>query len=130
MKSDYMYSVGIVYNTFPWAEATASQKAKIETLAQAVLDAREAHPTSCLADLYDPDTMPGNLRKGHAALDAAVDRLYRLAPFASDRASLRPLRGIGEPARGQRCPPEQTHRSKSELVGLTSWAFRMTSAAL
>jgi hypothetical protein len=93
MKSDYMYSVGVVYNTFPWPEATPAQRAKIETLAQAVLDARAAHSTSSLADLYDPDTMPGNLRKAHAALDLAVDRLYRPAPFASDRDRVEHLFG-------------------------------------
>ena len=93
LKSDYRYSIGLVYNTFPWPEATAAQRAKIETLAQAVLDARAAHPTSSLADLYDPDTMPGNLRKAHNALDLAVDRLYRPAPFASDRDRVEHLFG-------------------------------------
>jgi hypothetical protein len=48
-------------------------------------EARERYPAASLADLYDPDTMPGDLRKAHAALDQAVDRLYRPAPFASDR---------------------------------------------
>jgi hypothetical protein len=93
LESRYRYSIGLVYNTFPWPEATAAQRAKIETLAQAVLDARAAHPTSSLADLYDPDTMPGNLRKAHAALDLAVDRLYRPAPFASDRDRVEHLFG-------------------------------------
>jgi hypothetical protein len=93
LKSDYQYGIGINYNTFPWPEATAAQRAKIETLAQAVLDARAAHPTSSLADLYDPDTMPGNLRKAHNALDLAVDRLYRPAPFASDRDRVEHLFG-------------------------------------
>jgi len=65
----------------------------VEALAQAVLDARAAHPTSSLADLYDPDTMPANLRKAHAALDTAVDRLYRAAPFASDRDRVEHLFG-------------------------------------
>ena len=58
-----------------------------------MLDARAAHPTSSLADLYDPDTMPSNLRKAHAALDTAVDRLYRTAPFASDRDRVEHLFG-------------------------------------
>lgn len=93
LKSDFRYSIGLVYNTFPWPDATQAQRGKIETLAQAVLDARAAHPTSCLADLYDPDTMPANLRKAHAALDAAVDRLYRAAPFATDRDRVEHLFG-------------------------------------
>ncbi|API58803.1 SAM-dependent methyltransferase [Tardibacter chloracetimidivorans] len=93
LKSDFRYSIGLVYNTFPWPDTTLAQRAKIEALAQAVLDARAAHPTSSLADLYDPDTMPANLRKAHAALDAAVDRLYRSAPFASDRDRVEHLFG-------------------------------------
>jgi hypothetical protein len=93
LKSDPRYAIEMVYNTFPWPEASPAQRAKIETLAQAVLDARAAHPTSSLADLYDPDTMPGNLRKAHAALDTAVDRLYRATPFASDRDRVEHLFG-------------------------------------
>ncbi len=93
LKSDFRYSIGLVYNTFPWPDASPTQRAKIEILAQAVLDARATHPTSSLADLYDPDTMPANLRKAHAALDLAVDRLYRAAPFASDRDRVEHLFG-------------------------------------
>lgn len=93
LKSDYQYSIGVVYNTFPWPDPTPAQRTKIKALAQAVLDARAAHPTSSLADLYDPDTMPGNLRKAHAALDLAVDKLYRSAPFASDRDRVEHLFG-------------------------------------
>src|SRR3546814_14391636 len=75
----------MVYNTFPLPDATPPQREKIEALAQAVLDARAEHPDASLAELYDPDTMPANLRKAHAALDIAVDQLYRTAPFVSDR---------------------------------------------
>lgn len=93
LESRFSYSSGLVYNTFPWPDASAGQREKIEALAQAVLDARASHPTSSLADLYDPDTMPANLRRAHAALDAAVDRLYRPAPFASDRDRVEHLFG-------------------------------------
>ena len=50
-----------------------------------MLDARAAHPDATLADLYDPDLMPPNLRREHQALDRAVDRLYRKSGFASER---------------------------------------------
>jgi hypothetical protein len=93
LESRFSYTHGLVYNTFPWPDATPAQMARMEALAQAVLDARAAHPTSSLADLYDPDTMPGNLRRAHAALDAAVDRLYRPAPFAGDRERVEHLFG-------------------------------------
>ncbi len=120
MKSDYMYSVGVVYNTFPWPDASPAKRTKVETLAQAVLDARAAHPTSSLADLYDPDTMPADLRRAHNALDKAVDRLYRPAPFKTDRdrvehlfgryeALVNPLESIGA-AKNKRVQRKATAR--------------------
>jgi hypothetical protein len=85
LKSDYRYSVGIVYNAFPWPEATDRQRERVRALAQQVLDARQEFPTATLADLYDADTMPPRLRRGHGALDDAVDKLYRSAGFSGDR---------------------------------------------
>lgn len=85
MKSDFSYSPGLVYNTFPWPKLTETDKVRLAGLAQAILDARDAHPGTILADLYDPDVMPADLRRAHRALDQAVDRLYRKAPFDSDR---------------------------------------------
>ena len=58
---------------------------KLEQFAENVLDARAAHPDATLAELYDPDLMPPNLRRAHQALDRAVDRLYRKSGFASER---------------------------------------------
>lgn len=85
LKSDYRYSIGLVYNTFPWPEMNAKQEAEISNIAQSVLDARDEFPDSTLADLYDPDLMPPTLRKAHTALDKAVDKLYRKKPFESER---------------------------------------------
>ena len=96
LKSDYRYSIGIVYNTFPWPEADEKAKDKIRALAQAVLDARAAHPGATLADLYDADLMPADLRKAHRDLDAAVDKLHRAAPFDSDRARVEHLFALYE----------------------------------
>ncbi|MEP0390753.1 MAG: DNA methyltransferase [Erythrobacter sp.] len=93
LESRFRYSIGLVYNTFPWPDASAAKRKNVEALAQAVLDARATHPTSSLADLYDPDTMPADLRRAHNALDKAVDRLYRAAPFASDRDRVEHLFG-------------------------------------
>ena len=64
---------------------TDAQRDRISELSQAVLDARAWFPKSPLADLYDPNLMPPDLRRAHRALDRAVDRLYRRAPFASER---------------------------------------------
>ena len=62
-------------------------------MAQAVLDERAKHLErgATLADLYDPVTMPPGLAKAHAALDRAVDRAYRSAPFETERARVEHL---------------------------------------
>ncbi|MBS0477920.1 MAG: hypothetical protein JSR79_01300 [Proteobacteria bacterium] len=93
LESRYRYSIGLAYNTFPWPDATPAQRAAVEPLAQAVLDARALpkNANSTLADLYDPDRMPAELYKAHRALDAAVDRLYARKGFADDRARVEHL---------------------------------------
>ena len=76
MKSDYDYSIKIVYNNFPWCNPTDAQKAKIEKTAQMILDARAKYPDSSLADLYDETVMPPELRKAHQLNDRAVMEAY------------------------------------------------------
>lgn len=78
MKSDYRYGKETVYNTFPWPSPSEDQKAKIEQTAQGILDARANYPNDSLADLYDPLTMPSELRKAHQANDRAVMQAYGL----------------------------------------------------
>ncbi len=96
LKSDYRYSIGIVYNTFPWPDANDTQRARIKTLAEGVLEARRQFPSSTLADLYDSDVMPVQLRKAHRVLDGAVDKLYRSGAFAGDRERVEHLFGLYE----------------------------------
>jgi len=85
LKSDYQYSILIVYNNFPWPQtATDQQKQAIENAAQAVLDARARFPHASLADLYDPLTMPVDLTKAHQKLDATVDAAYAKRKFTGD----------------------------------------------
>lgn len=80
LEMRYRYSKELVYNNFPWAEdVTDKQKAKIEELAQEILDTRKKNPNSSLADLYDPLSMPNDLLKAHQKLDTAVLSLYGLS---------------------------------------------------
>ena len=90
LESRYQYSVGIVYNAFPTPPGNADWS-RLDPLAQAVLDARTTHPDATLADLYDPDLMPPNLRRAHQRLDRAVDRLYRREKFSSERERIEHL---------------------------------------
>lgn len=76
LKSDYSYSTTIVYNNFPWPAPTDDQKVRIEQTAQGILDARALYPDSSLADLYDPLTMPPELRRAHTVNDRAVMQAY------------------------------------------------------
>lgn len=84
LKSDYQYSVTIVYNNFPWPEATKPQCQTIEAAAQAVLDARARFSNATLADLYDPRTTPPELVKAHRLLDRVVDIAYGKTTFAGE----------------------------------------------
>ncbi|MBO5368430.1 class I SAM-dependent DNA methyltransferase [Methanocorpusculum sp.] len=76
IKSDYRYSGSVVYNNFPFPTPTDTQREAIEKTAQDILDARALYPDSSLADLYDPLTMPPELRKAHEANDRAVEKAY------------------------------------------------------
>ncbi|MCY3765458.1 MAG: N-6 DNA methylase [Gemmatimonadetes bacterium] len=96
LESRYMYSVGVVYNTFPLPPVQSERLEGLEPYADAVLSARTNHPDATLADLYDPDLMPPDLRKAHQALDRAVDRLYRRSGFASERERVEHLLGLYE----------------------------------
>lgn len=80
----YSYSNTIVFNNFPWPNVNNRQREKITTTAQAILDARALYPNSSLADLYDPLTMPIELRKAHEANDRAVLKAYGLKPSATE----------------------------------------------
>ena len=113
MKSDYMYSVGVVYNTFPMPPEHADFS-KLEPLAQAVLDARAFHSGATLADLYDPDLMPPNLRRAHGALDRAVDRLYQRSGFASERERVEHLFMLYERLRAPFMAKVKTRKSRKK----------------
>ncbi|MGJ9493447.1 type IIL restriction-modification enzyme MmeI [Actinotignum sp. GS-2025b] len=88
LKTDFRYSNTLVYNTFPVPELSASSKEELTKRALRVLDVREYHCEKTLAELYDPDLMPRNLREAHEKIDEAVDRLYKSTPFASDEERL------------------------------------------
>lgn len=87
LEMRYRYSVAIVYNNFPWPNATDEQKQQIEQTAQGILDARALYPDSSLADLYDPLTMPPELRRAHTANDRAVMKAYGMPIKETDEAA-------------------------------------------
>lgn len=119
LKSDYQYSVKLVYNNYPWPEnPTDKQKSNVEAKAQAVLDARAKYPDSSLADLYDPLTMPPELVKAHEQLDKAVEQCYRSKPFESDRERVEYLFQLYEqltaPLTAQADKSKRTRKKKTD----------------
>jgi hypothetical protein len=96
LKSDYRYSIGIVYNPFPFPDLTLAQRETLATLATAVLEARAEFSDSTLADLYDPRVMPKALRHAHEKIDNTVDSIYRRTPFTSDMERVEFLFGLYE----------------------------------
>ncbi|GHT10988.1 methylase [Planctomycetales bacterium] len=93
LKSDYRYSVSIVYNNFPWPVPTNKQKAAIEAASQAVLDARLQFSNTNYAELYNPLSMPTELRLAHKRLDKAVEKAYK-REFANDAERVAHLFGL------------------------------------
>ena len=87
IKSDYRYSVNVVYNNFPWPNSTDIQVQKIESTAKAILDARALYPDWSLADLYDENFMPKELRKAHQDNDRAVMDAYGFTKGTAARTS-------------------------------------------
>ena len=87
LETRYRYS-SLVYNSFPFPKISAEKKKDIEEAAENVLITREYYPEKTLAELYDPDKMPQDLREAHAKLDDIVESCYPGYPFASDEARL------------------------------------------
>ena len=88
LETRYNYSATLCYNTFPFPKISAEKKQEIESAAENVLITREYYPEKTLAELYDPDKMPQDLREAHAKLDDIVESCYPGYPFASDEARL------------------------------------------
>lgn len=87
LKTDYRYSSGLVYNTFPVPELSTRRKNMIEEQVFEILDLRE-ELGGTLAELYHKDTMPDSLREAHKKLDEIVERAYKDTTFNSDEERL------------------------------------------
>ena len=97
LKSDYRYSNSIVYNNYPFPKnVSEKQKKAVEEKAQNVLNIRSQFSDCSLADLYDPLSMPPNLKKAHQELDKAVDNCYGSKLFKNDKERIEFLFGLYE----------------------------------
>lgn len=88
LKTDYRYSATLCYNTFPFPKINNEQKNRLTTLAENILLVRENHTEMTLGEMYNPESMPMDLKVAHQALDIAVEQCYRPEPFSSDEERL------------------------------------------
>ena len=88
LEMRYSYSSNMCYNSFPFPKISKEKKREIEEAAENVLITREFYPERTLADLYDPEKMPQDLREAHSKLDDIVESCYPGYPFQNDEARL------------------------------------------
>ena len=91
MRTDFSYSNTLGWNTFPVPKLTEANKADLTRCAEDILLAREAHFPATIADLYDPESMPDNLRAAHERNDETLERIYLGRRFKNDTERLEKL---------------------------------------
>lgn len=91
LEMRFSYSNTLGWNTFPVPALTEDDKADLTRCAEDILLAREAHFPATIADLYDPETMPDNLRAAHDRNDETLERIYIGRRFKNDTERLETL---------------------------------------
>ncbi|TQM94936.1 class I SAM-dependent DNA methyltransferase [Roseinatronobacter monicus] len=91
LKTDFRYSNTLGWNTFPVPKLTEKNRADLTAAAEGILLAREAHFPATIADLYDPEKMPANLRAAHDHNDEVLERIYIGRRFRNDTERLEKL---------------------------------------
>lgn len=91
LKTDFRYSNTLGWNTFPVPTLTEKNKADLTRCAEDILLARERHFPATIADLYDPEKMPDDLRAAHERNDEVLERIYIGRRFKNDTERLEKL---------------------------------------
>ncbi len=91
LKTDFRYSNTLGWNTFPLPKLTEQNMADLTRCAENILLAREAHFPATIADLYDPEKMPDDLRRAHEENDEVLERIYIGRRFRNDTERLEKL---------------------------------------
>jgi len=91
MRTDFSYTNTLGWNTFPVPTLTSQNKADLTRCAEDILFARESHFPATIADLYDPETMPEDLRAAHDRNDETLERIYIGRRFKNDTERLEKL---------------------------------------
>lgn len=120
LETRYRYSAQLCYNTFPFPSINEEKKKQIEETAENVLVTRAFYPEKTLAELYDPDKMPEDLKEAHAVLDDIVESCYPGYPFANDEARLECLFKLYE---------KMTNKNNMEVQNIVNINYQQTGAS-
>ncbi|MHB1609657.1 MAG: class I SAM-dependent DNA methyltransferase [Acidiferrobacter thiooxydans] len=113
LETRYRYSNTLGWNTFPVPVLTEQNKADLTRCAEDILLAREAHFPATIADLYDPDQMPENLRHAHERNDEVLERIYIGRRFRNDTERLEKLFDLYAKMAGARTTIKKTRKTVS-----------------
>jgi hypothetical protein len=118
MKTDFRYSNTLGWNTFPVPTLTEKNKVDLTRSAEEILLAREAHFPATIADLYDPDNMPADLREAHERNDEVLERVYIGRRFRNDTERLEKLFELyTKMTAGQRSAASGRSRQRGTAIG-------------
>jgi hypothetical protein len=114
LEMRFSYSNTLGWNTFPVPMLTEQNKADLTRCAENILLAREAHFPATIADLYEPETMPENLRHAHEQNDEVLERIYIGRRFRNDTERLEKLFEMYTKMTGAQSPAKKTTRKKAQ----------------
>lgn len=106
LETRLRYSNTIVYNNFPVPPLSDAAREQLNMAALRILDVREYHCEKTLAELYDPDMMPADLRAAHAKVDALVDSMYSKRGYETDEQRLSGLFAMYKKMTAEKDSPE------------------------
>ncbi len=114
LKTDFRYSNTLGWNTFPVPTLTEQNEADLTRCAEDILLAREAHFPATIADLYDPENMPENLRQAHDHNDEVLERIYIGRRFKNDTERLEKLFELYTKMTSQLVPTKKSNHRKNQ----------------
>jgi hypothetical protein len=114
LETRYRYSSTLGWNTFPVPSLTEKNKTDLTRSAEDILLAREAHFPATIADLYDPETMPTDLREAHERNDEVLERIYIGRRFKNDTERLEKLFELYTQMTARQSAPKASSRKKRE----------------
>jgi hypothetical protein len=130
MRTDFSYSNTLGWNTFPVPALTEQNKADLTRCAEEILLARERHFPKTIADLYDPENMPEDLRRAHELNDETLERIYIGRRFKNDTERLEKLFEMyarmvqsPSPTPGERGQGVRGKRKSSDQAALSDESF-------